>query len=111
VTYFCFKNTFDAVIVKLRQGDIQLKDACIQVEVAAHRWHPKYLGNLHHSEQGKSDRERITRNLIGHLRMSEDLYPGCPLRVQALEAQFRALSARFLSDEFAPSGHAMENEG
>src|SRR5690242_7248293 len=43
VSYFCFKETWNATVNMLGEGEISLADACQRIESAAHSHNPSFF--------------------------------------------------------------------
>ncbi len=91
LSYYSFKSTLTATLELLAQGKICLGDAGNQVYEAALCHNPSYLKHLESCEQGTTPRERVARNLIGHLRSSAETNPAICVRIFALEIEFAEL--------------------
>ncbi len=85
--YQSFKEVFDASLVALEKGEITLTDARARVETAARLHNPNYLTYISYYESGKTDEERVARNLAGHLRGTEVFKPHLTERVRELDCE------------------------
>jgi hypothetical protein len=85
--YYQFKTAFEANLHALEFGTISLKEAQKRAEAAARENNPEYLCHLIHEERGKTDSERVAQNLVGHLRVDQDLKPERAGRLRALQVE------------------------
>jgi hypothetical protein len=97
VFYFCFKSTLTTTLDLLARGEIRLEDARTRVYESALRYNPGYLKHIETSERGATARERVARNLIGHLRSVDESDPALQTRIFALEIEFAALHGKVQS--------------
>jgi hypothetical protein len=89
--YQSFKKSFNGSQNALAAGEITLTTACDQVIAAAGRYHPEYLTELPRFEIGYTDRERVARNLVGHLQDRAEDSPALAPRLRELEVELEDL--------------------
>jgi hypothetical protein len=93
--YACFKQTLYATIDELKEGQIPLKKAHARIMTAARRYHPDFFVFLIESESGKSDEERVAKNLFEHVDSRAEFHPHLAPRVAALRLELQELLAEF----------------
>lgn len=102
-SYFCFERTRASVVDSLRSGQMRLADGCDRVHESALAYCPDYLTRIERTDPAPTLRERIARNLIGHVQSAQFEESGAtPIltqreqaaiseRVQALQRELAAL--------------------
>ena len=66
--YYAFKAQFSGILNELGAEKITLREANFRVESLARSLWPNYIANLSMSETGKTQQERMARNLVGHIK-------------------------------------------
>src|SRR4051812_37045633 len=91
IAYRCFKPALEDALDALAKGRISLEAACARVADASRGFAPGYLHSLTRAEAGATELERVARNLLGHLKCSEEVNPRLAPRLRALEAELNEL--------------------
>jgi hypothetical protein len=94
VSYLCFQSTMRSTVELLASGQLPLAAACDRIHDSALRHHPDYLKHIEISDPAPTVRERIARNLIGHLHSIDGIDDAPSARVRALELELAVLHWR-----------------
>jgi hypothetical protein len=95
IKYRCFKDTLESAVQALTQGEISLPEATARVHSAAECFCPIYLNRIRFAEKGATSKERIARNLVGHVRSRAEGDPSLTRRGQALRIELECLVSEF----------------
>jgi len=95
VNYYTFKRSFDATLISLAKGEVALADAMEHVDDIAMLYNPDYITHLQYSETGPATKERIARNLVGHIAAVEEVIPNPNSRLAHLKVELNEVLRRF----------------
>lgn len=102
VAYHAFKQSFDATVDELGKGNLRLRTACARIQGMADAYNATYLIHLPSAESGRTDSERIARNLVGHVRSWQDRKPDYRANLVRLQTELDAFVAELNSRPMMP---------